>query len=53
MLFTEWLLMDGYHIVTVESVIETLFALELGNDKIVVALPYLEWSSHFTDSKYD
>jgi hypothetical protein len=52
-LFTEWLLMDGYHIVPVESVVESLFVLELGDDKIAVALPYLEWPSHFTDTKYD
>ena len=52
MLFTEWLL-DGYHIVPVESVMESLFVLELGNDKIAVALPYLEWPSSFTDTKYD
>jgi hypothetical protein len=52
-LFTEWLLMDGYHIVPVESVVESLFVLELGDDKIAVALPYSEWPSHFTDTKYD
>jgi hypothetical protein len=52
-LFTEWLLMDGYHIVPVESVVESLFVLELGDDKIAVALPYSEWPSRFTDTKYD
>ena len=41
-LFTEWLLMDGYHIVPVKSVMESLFVLELGEDKIAVALPYSE-----------
>ena len=47
-LFTEWSLINGYHIVPVESVKESLFVLELGNDKIAVALPYLEWPSCFT-----
>jgi len=47
------LLMDGYHIVPVESVMESLFVLELANDKIAVALPYSEGPSHFTDTKYD
>ena len=47
-LFTEWSLMDGYHIVSVGSVKESLFVLELGIGKIAVALPYSEWPSRFT-----
>ena len=41
MLFCEWLLMEGYQIVPMESVVEILFIFELGNEKIVVPLPYL------------
>ena len=47
-LFKEWLLMDAYHVVPVESVVESLFVLELGTDKISVALQYSEWPSLFT-----
>jgi hypothetical protein len=51
-LFEEWELMDGYHVVALSSVVESLFVLELGSKRIAVALPYSEWPSCFTDTSY-
>jgi hypothetical protein len=51
-LFTEWELMEGYIVVPIDSIHESVFVLELGNNKIAVALPYSEWPSCFTDSMY-
>jgi hypothetical protein len=39
-LFAEWELCDGYHIVEVSRVLESLFVLEIGSKRIAVALPY-------------
>ena len=35
-LFKEWLLMDGYHLVPVGSVVDSLFVLELGDKKLLL-----------------
>jgi hypothetical protein len=51
-LFVQWELMNGYHVVALSSVVVSLFVLELGNNKISVALPYSEWASCFTDTSY-
>jgi hypothetical protein len=51
-LFVEWELMEGYHIVAPNSIVENLFLLELDSNKIAVALPYSEWPSCFTDTSY-
>ena len=51
-LFTEWELMAGYHVVSLSKVVDILFTLELENNKIAVALPYSEWPSCFTDTSY-
>jgi hypothetical protein len=51
-LFVEWELMDGYHIVAISSIEESLFVLELGNNHIAVALAYSEWPACFTDTSY-
>jgi hypothetical protein len=51
-LFTEWELMAGYHVVSLSRIVESLFVLELENNKIAVALPYSEWPSCFTDTSY-
>jgi hypothetical protein len=51
-LFQEWTLMEGYYIVSVGSILENLFVLELESNKIAVALPYAEWPSCFTDTSY-
>jgi hypothetical protein len=51
-LFKEWLLMDGYHIVPVGSVVDDLLVLELGDKKVAVALPYSKWPLQFTDMRY-
>jgi hypothetical protein len=51
-LFVEWELMVGYHIVAVSSIVESLFVLELGSNRIAVALSYSEWPSCFTDTSY-
>jgi len=51
-LFTEWELMVGYHVVSLSRIVESLFVLELENNKIAVALPYSEWPSCFTDTSY-
>jgi hypothetical protein len=51
-LFVEWELMDGYHLVAPRDIVESLFVLELDSDKIAVALPYSEWPSCFTDTSY-
>jgi hypothetical protein len=39
-LFEEWTLMDGYYIVLASAILEKLFVLELGSNKIAVALSY-------------
>jgi hypothetical protein len=49
-LFEEWKLMDGYYIVSVSAILESLFVLELGSNKIAVALSYSKWPSCFTDT---
>jgi hypothetical protein len=51
-LFVEWELMEGYHIVAPKSIVESLFVLELDSKKIAVALPYSQWPSCFTDTSY-
>jgi hypothetical protein len=51
-LFVEWELMAGYHVVPVSSIGQSLFVLELGSNKIAVALSYSEWPSCFTDTSY-
>jgi hypothetical protein len=49
-LFEEWTLMDGYYIVPISAILEKLFVLELGSNKIAVALSYSKWPSCFTDT---
>jgi hypothetical protein len=49
-LFEEWTLMNGYYVVSVSAILESLFVLELGFNKIAVALPYSKWPSCFTDT---
>ena len=49
-LFEEWTLMDGYYIVSVTAILESLFVLELGSNKIAVALSFSKWPSCFTDT---
>jgi hypothetical protein len=51
-LFVEWELMEGYHVVPLSSIGQSLFALELGSNKIAVALSYSEWPCCFTDTSY-
>jgi hypothetical protein len=51
-LFTEWELMAGYHVVSLSQIVESLFVLELENNKVAVSLPYSEWPSCFTDTSY-
>jgi hypothetical protein len=51
-LFVEWELMVGYHTVAVSSIVESLFVLELGSNRIAVALSYSEWPSCFTNTSY-
>jgi hypothetical protein len=51
-LFVEWELMAGYHVVAVSSIVESLFVLELGSNRIAVALSYSEWPTCFTDTSY-
>jgi hypothetical protein len=51
-LFVEWKLMEGYHIVAPGSIVESLFVLELESNKIAVALSYTKWPSCFTDTNY-
>jgi hypothetical protein len=47
-LFTKWELMEGYIVVPIDSIYESVFVLELGYNKISVALPYSQWPSCFT-----
>ena len=49
-LFEEWTLLDGYYIVSVSAILESLFVLELGSNKIAVAFSYSKWPSCFTDT---
>jgi hypothetical protein len=49
-LFEEWTLMDEYYTVSVAAILETLFVLELGSNKVAVALSYSKWPSCFTDT---
>ena len=51
-LFVEWELMDGYYVVTPSSIVESLFVLEIEDNRISVALSYSEWASCFTDTTY-
>jgi hypothetical protein len=51
-LFTEWQLCDGYHVVELSSILESIFVLELASDRIAVALSYSDWPSCFTDTFY-
>jgi hypothetical protein len=51
-LFVEWNLMVGYHVVSLSSIVESIFVLELGSNRIAVALSYSEWPSCFTDTDY-
>jgi hypothetical protein len=39
-LFEEWTLMDGYYTVLVAAILEILFVLELGSNKVAAALSY-------------
>jgi hypothetical protein len=48
-LFTEWMLMDHYLLVPIDSIDQSVFVLELSHDKIAVALQYSEWPAQFTD----
>ena len=49
-LFREWTLMDHYLLVPIDSLDESLFVLELANNKIAVARQYSEWPREFTDT---
>jgi hypothetical protein len=49
-LFTEWKLMDDYLFVPIDSFDQSVFVMELSQDKIAVALQYSEWPSQFTDT---
>jgi hypothetical protein len=49
-LFEEWTLLDGCYIVSVLDILESLFVLNLGGNKIAVALSYSKWPSCFTDT---
>jgi len=51
-LFVEWELCDGYHILPISRVVESLFVLELGSNRIAVALSYSDWPSCFTNTSY-
>jgi hypothetical protein len=46
--------MDGYHVLVTPSsnIVESLFVLEIEQNKISVALSYSEWASCFTDTSY-
>jgi hypothetical protein len=44
--------MDGYIVVPISSIVESVFVLELGGNKIAVATPYYEWPSKFTNTSY-
>ena len=52
-LFAEWELCDGYHIVALSRILESMFVLELGSNRIAVALSCSEWPSCFTDTSYE
>jgi hypothetical protein len=39
-IFEEWTLMDGYYIASIAAILETLFVLELGSNKVAVALSH-------------
>ena len=49
-LFTEWTVMDHFLLVPIDSLEESLFVLELGNNTIAVARPYSDWPREFTDT---
>jgi hypothetical protein len=49
-LFAEWELCNGYCIVEVSRVLESLFVLDIGSKRIAVALSYSDWPSCFTDT---
>jgi hypothetical protein len=49
-LFEEWTLMDGYYTVLAAAILETLFVLELGSNKVAVALSYSQWPTCFTNT---
>jgi hypothetical protein len=49
-LFEEWTLIDGCYIVSFLDILESLFVLDLGSNKIAVALSYSKWPSCFTDT---
>ena len=52
-LFTKWQLMDGYFRVGIESIVSSVFVLDLGRGKIAACLPYPKWASEFTDTSYN
>ena len=52
LLFTHWTLMDGYIVVPISSIVENVFVLELGSNKIAAVTPYSEWPSKFTNTSY-
>jgi hypothetical protein len=41
-LFIEWELMEGYYVVSLSSIMESLFVLEIESNRIAVALSYSE-----------
>jgi hypothetical protein len=49
-LFEEWTLMDEYNTISIAAILETLFVLELGSNKVAIVLSYSKWSSCFTDT---
>jgi hypothetical protein len=51
-LFKEWTLSDSYECVPTSSVDSLAFVLNIGNNKISVAIPYSEWPQEFTDTSY-
>jgi hypothetical protein len=51
-LFEEWELMDGYLVVSLNSIVDSLFVLELESNKIAVARSYSDWPSCFTETSY-
>jgi hypothetical protein len=51
-LFEEWELMDGYLVVSLNSIVDSLFVLELESNKIAVAHSYSDWPSCFTETSY-
>jgi hypothetical protein len=51
-LFKEWEMGEGYNIIPTDSVHSHAFVLEIGDNKISVAVPYSDWPREFTDTSY-